>query len=192
MARPAVVVRTAVVADADALTSLWADHLRPGTPASQLDDIRDAILAAERDERARMVVAEADGQVVGVLHVRAAPASPVSPEHFAQVYGPLVREDQQRRGVGSVLMDAAVLFAEERGIGYVSSAALSASRDSNRFFARLSMGPRAVLRVASTHAVRQRLGMGRASRGTAGLVTTRNIDRVLAARRVRRQSRAAS
>lgn len=190
--RTGVVLRTAEVADAPALTELWAEHLRPGSHAAQVDDMRTAIAASALDEDARMVVAEVDGEVLGVLHVRAAAASPVNLEQVAQVYGPLVQDDGQRRGVGSALMDAAVTFAEERGIPHMVSAALSASRDSNRFFARLSMGPRAVLRVASTHAVRQRLGAGRSPRGAAALATTRNIDRVLAARRGRRQSRAAS
>lgn len=192
MARPSIVVRTAVAADADVLTSLWFEHLRPGSPAAQLEDMRSAIVAAELDGTARMVVAEIASQVVGALHVRSVSASPVNGEQVAQIYGPLVSDVHQRRGVGSALMDATVGFAEEQGIGYLSSAALSASRDSNRFFARLSMGPRAVLRVASTHAVRQRLGTWRVPRGTTGVATTRNIDRVLAARRVRRQSRAAS
>lgn len=192
MVRPPVVLRTAGVADADALTALWTEHLRPGSRAAQLEDMQAAIVAAELDDGARMVVAEADGEILGVLHVRVAPASPVNLELVAQVYGPLVRDDRERRGVGTALMDAAVVFAEERGIAHVVAAALSASRDSNRFFARLSMGPRAVLRVASTHGVRQRLGSGRTPRGVVGSITTRNIDRVVAARRGRRQSRAAS
>ena len=191
MARP-VVVRAAVVGDAETLTALWVEHLRPGTPASQVDDVRAAILDAEVSDDVRMVVAEADGQVLGVVHVSEAPASPVNPDPVVQVYGPLVHDDHRRRGVGSALMEIAVVFAEERGIASVTTAALSSSRDSNRFFARLSMGPKAVLRVATTHGLRQRLTSGRAPRGVTPTGTTRHIDRVLAARRVRRQSRTAS
>ena len=43
-------------------------------------------------------------------------------------------------------MEAAVTYAEERGIAHVATAAVSGSRDANRFFARLALGPHAVLR----------------------------------------------
>lgn len=191
MARP-VTVRTAVVSDAVALTALWADHLRPGHIAAQTEDVRAAITEAAVDQDTCMVVAECDGEVLGVVHVRAATASPVNPDAVVQVYGPLVHDDHRRRGVGSVLMERAVTFAEDRGIAQVTTAALSASRDSNRFFARLAMGSWAVLRVASTSGLRQRLSSVRAPRGAAPVGTTRHIDRVLAARRGRRQSRTAS
>jgi len=192
MGRASVVVRTAVPADAGVLAILWAEHLRPGTRVTQVDEMRSTVAAAEVDDAARLVVAEVDGEVVGSLHVRATVLSPVNPELMVQAFGPQVRPDLQRRGVGTALMEAAVAFAEERGIQYVSSAALSTSRDSNRFFARLSMGPKAVLRVSTTHGVRQRLGVGRTTRGSGSLASTRNIDRVLAARRGRRASRVAS
>ena len=188
MARP-VVVRTAVPDDAEVLTELWTEHLRAGPPASQVEDVRAAIIEAESESDIRMVVAEVDGEVLGVVHVRAATASPVNPDPVVQVYGPLVHDDHRRRGVGSALMEVAVVFAEERGIAVVTTAALSASRDSNRFFARLAMGPRAVLRVATTYGLRQRLSSARAPRGVTPVGTARNIDRVLAARRGRRQSR---
>ena len=63
----------------------------------------------------------------------------------------------RRRGVGRALMDAAVSYAEELGVGHVATAAASGSRDANRFMARLALGPRAVLRVASTPMVRAKL-----------------------------------
>lgn len=188
MARP-VVVRTAVPDDAEVLTQLWTEHLRVGGPASQVEDVRAAIVQATQETDIHMAVAEADGEVLGVVHVRAAAASPVNPDLVVQVYGPLVHDDHRRRGVGSALMETAVVFAEERGIAVVTTAALSTSRDSNRFFARLAMGPRAMLRVATTYGLRQRLSATRAPRGITPLGTTRNIDRVLAARRGRRQSR---
>ena len=66
-------------------------------------------------------------------------------------------------------MEAAVAFAEELGIGHVGTAVNPGARDSNRFMARLGLGPAATLRVAPTGAVKGRLqaqrpGLGRAPR----------------------------
>lgn len=193
MGRASVVVRTAVLSDAPELVALWAEHLRPGTREAAVADVCAAVEAADADDAARLVVAELDGEIVGSLHVRATALSPMNAELTVHAFGPQVRSDFRHRGVGTALMEVAVAFAEERGIQYVSGSALSTSRDSNRFFARLSMGPRAVLRVSATHVVRQRLGVGRSARVTGGSpTTTRNIDRVLAVRRGRRASRVAS
>ena len=54
--------------------------------------------------------------------------------------------DHRRRGVGKALVEAAVTWAEELGIGHVATAAASGSREANRFMARLALGPQAVLR----------------------------------------------
>ncbi|WP_241901705.1 hypothetical protein [Nocardioides houyundeii] len=77
-------------------------------------------------------------------------------------------------------------------MAYVATAATSSSRDSNRFFARLAMGPLAVLRVAPTHTVRQRLNALRPARSRVAQSSNRHIDKVLAARRVRRGDRVSS
>ncbi len=71
--------------------------------------------------------------------------------------------------------------AEELGIGHVATAAPAGSRNGNRFMARLSLGPLAVVRVASTHAVRAKLTAlaPRAKRSNTG----RPVGQVLAARR---------
>ena len=94
----------------------------------------------------------------------------------------------QRRGVGSALLDASVAWAEELGIGHLVTAAVAGSRDANRFMARLALGPYAVLRVASTHAVRTRLTAQRRPAQSSG---GRQLTQVLAARRSLRRSRAA-
>jgi GNAT superfamily N-acetyltransferase len=93
----------------------------------------------------------------------------------------------QRRGVGSALMEAAVTWAEELGIAHVATAAVSGSRDANRFMARIALGPYAVLRVATTHAVRTRLTAHRRPAQSSG---GRQLTQVLAARRSLRRSRA--
>jgi len=86
--------------------------------------------------------------------------------------------------VGSCLMEAVVAFAEELGIGHVGTAVNSGARDSNRFMARLGLGPAATLRFAPTGLVKGRL---QAHRTGLPRPSTRHLPKVLAARRSARR-----
>jgi GNAT superfamily N-acetyltransferase len=100
------------------------------------------------------------------------------------VHNAAVVPDFRRRGVGKALVESAVTWAEELGIGHVATAASSGSREANRFMARLALGPRAVLRMAPTPAVRAKL----AARHPAA----RQVTQVLAVRRSLRHARSVS
>ena len=106
-----------------------------------------------------------------------------------QAVSPHVLPHYRRRGVGRALIEAAVSYAEELGIGHVATAVASGSRDSNRFMARLALGPRAVLRVASTPMVRSKLTAQSPAAHRAG---GRQLPHVLAARRSMRRSGAST
>ena len=82
-------------------------------------------------------------------------------------------------------MEAACRFAEQHGISHVQTAAAAEARDANRFMARLSFTPQATLRAATTSAVRARLPQSR--QATPAATSRQRIDRVLAARRIRRE-----
>ena len=69
-----------------------------------------------------MVVAEVDGQVVGAVHLKATTYSPINLEPVVQVVSPHVLPEFRRHGIGSALLQAAVDFAEEVGIGHVGVA----------------------------------------------------------------------
>ena len=97
-----------------------------------------------------------------------------------QAISPHVFPQFRRRGIGQALMECAVAFAEEIGIGHITTAASSGSRDANRFMARLALGPHATQRVAPTHAVRAKLTAARPATATTN---GRHLTRVLAARR---------
>ena len=107
-----------------------------------------ARIAEDPDER--LVVAEYDGRVAGAVHLRATTLTPLNLEPVVQAISPHVFTDFRRHGVGRELMQAAVAFAEERGIAHVATAAVSGDRDANRFMARLALAPAAILRVAPT------------------------------------------
>lgn len=186
MSRSPVVVRAATLDDVSALRSLWQHTLRAGTLDEQLADVTHVVSDAMAQPNRMIAVAEHDGQVAGAVFIEATTLTPLNLEPAVLVISPQVSADNRRKGVGSALMDAAVRFAEQRGIAHVVSAANADGRDANRFMARLSLAPRATLRSAATTAVRAKLSSRRPAAFAAG-ATTRQIDRVLAARRSRRE-----
>ncbi len=192
-----VTLRNAVPDDVAFLRELWSDVVRRADPTDQDEDLHTVIGAAGLTDDDRLVVAEYDGQRAGAVYLRATTVSPINLERVVQAVSPHVLPQFRRHGIGSALMEAAVSFAEERGIGHIGAGAASASRDSNRFFARLAMGPHAVLRVATTNAVRLKLTAQRSALSQSPFASlgqnkggVRHIERVLAARRGRRREKA--
>lgn len=186
MSRTAVSLREATAGDAHFLAELWADVLRRADRQEQVADLEIIIKNAAESAEQRLVVAEYDGEPTGAVLMRVDTLSPLNLEECVQAIAPHVLPSSRRKGVGRTLMDAAVTWAEELGIGHVATAAPASSRNGNRFMARLSLGPLAIVRVASTHAVRGKLAAlaPRAKRSSTG----RPVGQVLAARRSLRRS----
>ena len=184
MTRSSVVLREATVADVDALAEVWGAVLRRAEPDEQRDDVRRLVAEAAENPAARIVVAEHDGTVAGAVYLLATTLTPINLEPAVMTVSPHVLPHFRRHGVGKALMEAAVAFADEHRVGHLATAAASASRDGNRFMARLALAPQAVLRVAPVHAVRAKLNP---QRGGARPVGSRPITQVLAARRSQRQ-----
>ena len=171
--------------DAPFLTELWSDALRRADRQDQIADVELIIEVATLSPDQRLVVAEYDGSPAGAIHLNVATLSPINLDRAVQAISPHVAVPFRRRGVGRMLMEAAVAFAEELGIGHVATAAASQSRDGNRFMARVGLGPQAVLRVAPTHTVRAKLNAQRpALQRTGG----RPLTQVMAARRSMRRA----
>ena len=187
MSRSLVSLRAAVPEDAPALADLWTDVLRRTGPEDQVADLEVLLKRLESCPDERIVVGEYDGEFAGAVHLEATTISALNLEPVVRALSPHVLPRFQRHGVGSALMDAAVTWAEELGISHVATAAVTGSRDANRFMARIALGPYAVLRVATTHAVRSRLS---ACRRPAQSTGGRQLTQVLAARRSLRRSRA--
>lgn len=184
MSRSSVQVRAAATDDASVLRELWSDVLRRGTAAEQEADVVNVIAGCDdRDDRC-IAVAEIDGRVAGAVLLEATTLTPLNLEATVLAVSPHVLPEFRRRGVGTALMDAATRFAEAQGIGTVATAALANSRDANRFMARLSLTPQATLRAAGTSAVRAKLSARRSTTRSRG---SRQIDKVLAARRLGRE-----
>lgn len=184
MSRTSVNVRAAEITDAAALRELWNEILRRGTPEEQLADVRGVIEECEGRQDQCIAVAEFDGEIAGAVFLKATTLSPLNLEPTVMAVSPHVLPAYRRRGVGTALIDAAARFAENHGVGTVATAAMSNSRDANRFMARLSLTPQATLRAATTSAVRSKLSARRSVTRRSG---SRQIDKVLAARRIGRE-----
>ncbi|MCW2795407.1 GNAT family N-acetyltransferase [Nocardioides sp.] len=187
MSRSLVTLRCAGPGDANPLAELWATALRKADHRDLLADLDLIIKTAAESPEQKLVVAEYDSNFAGAVFLRVTTLSPINLDACVQAISPHVFPQYRRHGVGRTLMECAVAFAEELGIAHVSTAAASSSRDGNRFMARLALGPQAVFRVATTHAVRAKLTAQRPAfdRYSGG----RHLTQVLAARRSQRRSR---
>jgi GNAT superfamily N-acetyltransferase len=183
MSRSLVGLRDATLADVERLADLWHPFLRRGAD-EQLDDLATAIEQIGDHPGERLVVAEYDGDFAGAVYLRATTYSPVNPEPVLQAHNLAVVSPHRKRGVGQALMECAITWAEELGIGHVATATASASREANRFMARLALGPHVLLRMAPTPAVRAKLS----ARYPGG----RQVTQVLAVRRSLRHARSMS
>ena len=154
MSRSLVAMREATLTDVEQLAELWQPFLRRGAADEPLNDIATAIERVCDSPGERLVIAEYDGGFAGAVFLKATAYSPVNSELVLQVHNLAVVSDYRRHGIGEALLECAVTWAEELGIGHVATAAASGSREANRFMARLALGPQAVLRVAPTCAVR--------------------------------------
>ena len=181
--RPSITMRTANIADAPALAELWAEHLRRGEAHDQLHDVVTVLERADTDPDERIVLAEYDGVVAGAVHLRATTVSSLNLEPVVHALSPAVLSQHRRHGIGRMLMEAAVQFAEERGVGYVATAVSSTSRDANRFMARLALSPVATLRIGPTALFRARIDAAR----KGARPSPRQLTQVVAARRSMRR-----
>jgi GNAT superfamily N-acetyltransferase len=177
-------MREAQLSDAGALVELWQPYLRRGPGAEALHDLASVIEHLDQQPGHRLVVAEYDGEFAGAVYLKASTYSPVNPEPVLQVHNPAVVPQYRRHGIGKALVESAVTWAEELGVGHVATATASGSREANRFMARIALAPQAVLRMAPTPAVRARLATRRPG--------TRQMTQVLAVRRSLRNARSVS
>lgn len=169
-----VTVRTREASDADvaAIVDLW-DELRGqggrvgpfGPPASAVA-IRDRLRRLRAEPAHRVIVADVEGEVVGLAVLSRLPVTPISDVESVQISFMHVRDDRRRRGVGRAIVSAAAQFATEVGADYVTVGVFPGARESNRFFARLGFSPLVMRRAIATSALQKRLSgeLGRAER----------------------------
>ncbi|HEV2890177.1 MAG TPA: GNAT family N-acetyltransferase [Frankiaceae bacterium] len=154
-------VRTATPADVPALVELW-QQLREEGPRRRAAEPAEAaagrIALVVQSEVARVLVAELDGEIVGMAQVSRTPPGLLSESTSITLAAMHVSDRHRRRGVGKALLTAAVAYAEEQGVEDVVVSVYPQHREANRFYARLGFAPVVVRRVASVASLRRRLG----------------------------------
>ena len=185
MSRQPVAMRQATIGDVPFLVELWSDVLRRADRQEQVHDLELIVKEAAASAERRLLIAEYDGEPAGAVLLRVTPMTPLNLEPTVQALAPHVTQSYRGKGIGSALMEAAVLWAEDLGVNHLTTAAPSSSRSGNRFMARLSLGPQAVLRASTTSLVRAKLAalQPTSARRTERMAGRRHLGQVLAARR---------
>ncbi len=191
--RSPVHVRDATPEDVDALVEVWGTErstTRDPDPAEQEASASLARIAADPDQR--LLVATIDETVAGAVHLMRAALSPITAETAVYVLHLQVRQEVRRHGVGRALMEATVTWGEEKGTSHVVAAASSASRDANRFMARLGLAQIAVVRGSTVAAMRAKLPVDPPAAARVAARNHRTVGQVLVQRRSMRRARTPS
>ena len=158
-------VRRATREDVPALVSLFEElekmqrywrvfTPRPGFADEVTRKYRDAV------DRPNVVVlvAEDEGEIVGMAHGEARTPSRFSDERALHLSGVVVRSDFRGRGVGRGLVAEAARFAAERGVPWVTLNTFTPNQGSTDFWESLGFSPRVVEMTSSTRSLNERLG----------------------------------
>jgi GNAT superfamily N-acetyltransferase len=175
-------LRDAAPEDAADLIRLWSVANRtPVAPRAQEDAERAlAIIAADPDQR--LLVGEHEGHVVAAMNLSRGSVSPLALEPVVHSSFLLVLPQFRRHGYGHALMDAALTWAEEKGINQIT-AITDGNRETNRFFARLGLATLGTVRHSSVAGLRKKLSTERVRVGGGN----RHLVEVLAQRRSMRR-----
>lgn len=191
MTRGQVMVREAGEQDVAALARLWAELLVRSTgddaEAAELEQVAGAVSRHAGHVDTRILVADVDEEVAGAAYLRVGLTSPLDAEPVLHVSHLKVAAPHSIPVLGEALLDGALAWAEERGIGTVLAGSSTTDRETNRFLARLGLGQVGTLRAAAVPALRARL-LRDATPGRLGRAT-RRTGQVVAARRSQRRSR---
>lgn len=156
MARPAAVaesrrgsIRRANGRDLDRIAALWialSEHHASADPAFALRPNPDAeigrLLAATLgDPDAAVFVCESDAVLLGFCTVRIDRAPAIQREvERAEITDLMVREDQRRFGVGRALVDRALDWVRERGVGRCEVRVATRNAEGQGFWRSLGFG----------------------------------------------------
>ena len=107
------------------------------TPETERPDQTDAYWGAVEETRARrgeVLVAEVDGEVVGVCQVMVFPHFQHTGSWCCELESVHVRADMRSRGIGSALLGAAEALANERGCYRMQLTSRNVRQDAHRFY----------------------------------------------------------
>jgi GNAT superfamily N-acetyltransferase len=157
MSRCALEIREARPEDAAGLLQLWGVAGRNEATPRPVEDATRAVAQIAADPDEQILVGLVADEVVAALHLRRAPLSPLHTETAMHTSYLMVRPEHRRHGYARALLDAALVWAEEKDVSHITAVAMNTARDANRFLARLGLGTAATLRVGTTATVRRKI-----------------------------------
>jgi GNAT superfamily N-acetyltransferase len=137
----------------------------PGSVVEVIDRVAERLRESEAGLAAgcapsyRVVVAVADGELIGFASLSVVDRGLLTASCAVLVDVVHVVDGQRKRGVGTALLREAVLMADEVGASDVVVNTPPRGRDVNRFYARLGFAPMVVRRSSTVSALRRRLGV---------------------------------
>ena len=148
--RDRIKIRPAAREDIDAMAELWTEFMDfhaardPWFKRSESGHNSFAEFIRERieDEKSIVLVAEADGKVVGHALAMITPRLPVfEPVEFAQIMDVAVAETHRRLGIGAKLVQEMMRIFRERGIHRVEVGAANTNEVATAFWRKMGFTP---------------------------------------------------
>jgi GNAT superfamily N-acetyltransferase len=115
---------------------------------------------AMRLQDAVVLVAEDDGEIVGMAYGEVNVPSRFSDERALEISGVVVRAGHRGKGVGRALVREAARFASTHGVPWMELKTFAPNQGSVRFWEGLGFTPRVVQLTSSTRALEDRLDRG--------------------------------
>ena len=141
---------------------------------SSTEHLSERLIEILDSDRVLLLAADESDAAVGMLAARHDAVGAIDLTAVLHVTHLMVDPQHRRRGIGRLLLAAAVRLADEQGIEHIVTTAAAGSREGNRYLARIGFAPLVVHRIAPTSALRRSLGM------------TEVADRMAVLRRARR------
>jgi GNAT superfamily N-acetyltransferase len=160
-------VRQATLEDVPALVALFQEldrmqsDWRVFTPRPGFyDEVGLKYREAMSTENAVVLVAEDEGEIVGMAYGEVRIPSRFSDERALELSGVVVRTGYRGRGVGRALVQEAARFAGELGVEWVELKTFAPNQGAMAFWEGLGFTPRVVQMTQGTKALVQRLSEG--------------------------------
>ncbi len=157
-------VRQATLEDVPALVALFQEldrmqsDWRVFTPRPGFyDEVGLKYREAMSTENAVVLVAEDEGEIVGMAYGEVRIPSRFSDERALELSGVVVRTGYRGRGVGRALVQEAARFAGELGVEWVELKTFAPNQGAMAFWEGLGFTPRVVQMTQGTKALVQRL-----------------------------------
>jgi GNAT superfamily N-acetyltransferase len=157
-------VRQATLEDVPALVALFQEldrmqsDWRVFTPRPGFyDEVGLKYREAMNTENAVVLVAEDEGEIVGMAYGEVRIPSRFSDERALELSGVVVRTGYRGRGVGRALIQEAARFAGELGVEWVELKTFAPNQGAMAFWEGLGFTPRVVQMTQGTKALVQRL-----------------------------------